>query len=96
MTGGWQDDLRHGFGSYFYLNRDVYSGEWVEHIRHGAGKYTYASNGVVYTGNWERGRRTGSGAVSVLSREVLSKVLEVCYSKETVKKKVYHFYHVVE
>ena len=74
--------MRHGFGTYFYLNRDVYSGDWVEHIRHGPGKYTYASNGVIYTGNWERGRRAGSGVVSVLSREALSKVLEVCYSKE--------------
>ena len=76
-SGEWVDDMRNGFGSYYYVNGDVYKGNWLNHARHGSGEYTYAANGVVYTGTWERGRRVGGGNVTIMSKEALAKSLLV-------------------
>ena len=43
--GQWVDDMRHGNGTYTYVNGDVYSGEWTGNNRHGQGVYTYAETG---------------------------------------------------
>ena len=39
------DDVRDGFGVYYYVNGDRYEGEWKEHQRHGQGTYLYAETG---------------------------------------------------
>lgn len=42
----WKNQ-RHGYGTYFYDNGDVYEGEWAEDEKHGSGTYNFAS-GKVY------------------------------------------------
>lgn len=46
--GDWQDDKKHGYGTYFYYDKgDVYEGYFVDGSKEGRGKYTY-SNGDYY------------------------------------------------
>jgi len=66
--------MRNGRGRYRYVNGDIYDGEWLSHVRHGSGQYTYAANGIVYSGTWENGRRVGTGSISVIGRESVTKV----------------------
>lgn len=33
LPGEWADDLRHGYGVYYYVNNDTYTGEWFAHQR---------------------------------------------------------------
>lgn len=42
----WKNQ-RHGYGTYFYDNGDVYEGDWAEDEKHGLGTYNFAS-GKVY------------------------------------------------
>ena len=41
QKGLWQVDTRHGKGTYYYANGDVYEGEWFRNRKNGTGKYTY-------------------------------------------------------
>lgn len=33
LAGEWADDQRHGYGVYYYVNNDTYTGEWFAHQR---------------------------------------------------------------
>lgn len=33
LPGEWADDRRHGYGVYYYVNNDTYTGEWFAHQR---------------------------------------------------------------
>lgn len=33
LPGEWADDQRHGYGVYYYVNNDTYTGEWFAHQR---------------------------------------------------------------
>ena len=63
MIGDWDEDLKHGYGTYTYINGDTYEGEWNNNLRHGQGTYTYSSSGVKYVGAWVNGRREGVGEI---------------------------------
>lgn len=39
--GEWDEDKRHGQGTYRYPNGDVYEGDWRNGEKQGHGKYTY-------------------------------------------------------
>jgi len=56
-AGGWQQDKREGYGSYYYYNGDIYAGTWQNHVRHGHGTYTYGDSGLQWTGTWNNGIR---------------------------------------
>ena len=45
-TGEWQDNKKHGQGTYFYADGDKYVGEFKDDNFHGQGTYTYADGYV--------------------------------------------------
>lgn len=50
--------MRHGKGSLFSSNGDVYKGDWKEDLRIGRGSYS-RSNGFRYNGGWVDGMAQG-------------------------------------
>ena len=59
-TGSLRFGLRHGKGSGFYADGELYEGEWVNDERDGYG-IMYYSNGNIYIGEWKNNRREGKG-----------------------------------
>ena len=47
-----------GYGTYTFINGDVYTGSWEDDCPNGSGTLKYAS-GAVYTGEWRDGQRHG-------------------------------------
>ena len=43
-AGEWAEDLKHGWGTYTYINGDTYEGDWNNNLRHGQGTYTYITS----------------------------------------------------
>ena len=39
--GGFKDGQLHGFGTYFYSNGNIYTGEWFQDLMHGKGKLSF-------------------------------------------------------
>ena len=62
--GEMKDNMRHGcgtddgYGTYTFINGDVYTGSWEDDCPNGSGTLKYAS-GAVYTGEWRDGQRHG-------------------------------------
>jgi hypothetical protein len=61
---------RHGHGSYYYANDEVYTGDFDNDERHGLGRMQYR-NGDVYEGCWERGHRCGPGRLTNSDSDVI-------------------------
>jgi hypothetical protein len=61
-TGSWQEDVKHGNGTYFYADGSVYEGNWCHDMRQGWGRQTYA-DGSVYEGEWHHEARHGQGVL---------------------------------
>ncbi|CAI2369702.1 unnamed protein product [Moneuplotes crassus] len=59
-VGDLVDEVRHGFGKYFYGNGNVYEGQWEEGQKHGVGKLEYHKGGF-YVGEWRAGLKSGQG-----------------------------------
>ncbi|KAJ3250496.1 hypothetical protein HK103_003475 [Boothiomyces macroporosus] len=59
-TGLWQDDTRHGTGTYFYADGSVYQGMWCSDMRQGWGRMDY-KDGSIYEGEWHHEMRHGQG-----------------------------------
>lgn len=55
-SGGWLNDMCHGFGIMKYVNCDVYTGEWIAHVHHGHG-IMYYGDGTIFDGEWCNGCR---------------------------------------
>jgi hypothetical protein len=49
-----------GFGTYYYPDGSVYSGEWLNNKHHGRGRFNLA-NGTSYEGIWQQHLMHGSG-----------------------------------
>lgn len=62
--GEWDRGYRHGHGTRYYLNGEVYVGGWELNKRSGKGRYEYA-NGDVFDGEWVDDRRTGAASMSL-------------------------------
>ncbi|KAI4807482.1 hypothetical protein KUCAC02_027288 [Chaenocephalus aceratus] len=52
-----------GRGTLTWPDASSYEGEVLNAIRHGTGTYRCANNGVLYTGQWDQGKRHGKGVV---------------------------------
>ncbi|KAJ3325550.1 hypothetical protein HDV06_003320 [Boothiomyces sp. JEL0866] len=59
-TGLWQNDARHGTGTYFYSDGSVYQGMWSNDMRQGWGRMDY-KDGSIYEGEWHHEMRHGQG-----------------------------------
>ena len=59
-TGEWQDDKKHGQGTYFYADGAKYVGEFKDDQFHGQGTYTWTS-GAKYVGEYKDDKRHGQG-----------------------------------
>jgi len=58
--GEWENNLKHGEGTYIWANGDKYEGEWKDGKKHGDGTYTWADGGK-YIGEWKDDVRHGRG-----------------------------------
>merc|ERR1711994_956746 len=58
-------DKKHGEGTLFYANGDIYTGTWSEETKTGQGKYFYATGGK-YIGEFKNGGRNGQGRSDVV------------------------------
>ncbi len=45
--------MKHGEGTYNYLNKDTYSGQWLFNKKQGQGCYTYNSTNQKLMGTWK-------------------------------------------
>jgi len=59
-VGEWDNDKRHGQGTYYYISGNRYVGGWDNDNQHGQGTYTWAS-GSRYVGEFLNGEQTGRG-----------------------------------
>lgn len=59
-AGGWRDDRRSGFGTYFYADGSYYEGEWEGGVKKGWGTMHYR-DGSRYDGEWFDEKRHGQG-----------------------------------
>lgn len=59
-TGQLKNALRHGHGTGYYSNGNIYEGEWVKDKKHGKGKYTFY-NGDIYIGEFKNDKIDGEG-----------------------------------
>lgn len=41
--GGWENDLKNGFGKFTYDNGDIYEGNWLGGVKSGQGKLILAN-----------------------------------------------------
>ena len=69
-VGDLKGSKKHGMGTYYYENGDVYEGPWVEDKKQGSkGRYTYHKNNstlnasAVYEGDWHEDQRHGQGVM---------------------------------
>ncbi len=61
--GGYSNDLRNGFGVYYYRNGNIcYVGDWQDNHRHGVGISFSHQNRSMYVGGWENDCPIGMGA----------------------------------
>ena len=63
-VGEWNDNERHGQGTYTWKNGDKYVGEWKDHKRNGQGTYTWdegPSKGDKYVGEFKDNIKHGQG-----------------------------------
>jgi len=58
--GEWRNDVKHGKGTFYYLNGDRLEGMFADNLRSGYGIMYYA-NGDKYEGDWKFDRKNGFG-----------------------------------
>jgi len=58
--GNFQNYFKHGFGTYYYNNGNIFEGNWRDDKRDGFGKL-YFNNGTIFEGNWYMDHRNGNG-----------------------------------
>ena len=58
MVSGISVSSRHGDGSYYFANGDIFTGGWREGRQHGPGYQTFP-NGNLLDGSWRNGDRDG-------------------------------------
>jgi hypothetical protein len=67
---GYLDDIiRHGWGSMYYNNGEIYKGEWVDDKRTGTGIMNY-NNGDKYEGKWFENKMHGTGKMTYKNGEI--------------------------
>lgn len=64
--GDYNNNQKHGFGSYVYSDGSSYSGEWLFGLWHGKGIIRY-SNGITYSGDFFEGKKEGKGSLRMNS-----------------------------
>lgn len=61
-TGEWENDMKHGKGTFRWENGMSYEGDWKQNKRTGHGKFTWP-NKQVFEGQWLNDRRNGPGVL---------------------------------
>jgi len=59
-SGGWKNDQKHGYGTYYYSSTEYYEGQWFKDERCGWGRMYY-SDGSIYEGEWLGDKTDGKG-----------------------------------
>lgn len=52
--GDYENGIKHGYGTFYYLNNRKYEGEWRNGKQNGQGKLSI-NDSVVYEGNFKDG-----------------------------------------
>jgi hypothetical protein len=53
--------MRHGYGTFYYLEGGKYTGEWKDNRMDGKGTLYYYNQKVAYEGEWKEDRLWGYG-----------------------------------
>ena len=64
------DGKRHGFGTYYYPNGDIYNGEWINDKKQGKGEITIARSGDHYIGEFQNNYFHGNGKMTFKNGEI--------------------------
>ena len=73
--GDWKDDVPHGFGTYYYVEGNVYTGQWVNGEKEGTGRMNY-TDGSYYIGCFKGGVRSGKGCIVSKQGKILKEYLK--------------------
>ncbi|MEY4861289.1 MAG: hypothetical protein RL059_988, partial [Bacteroidota bacterium] len=83
--GGYSNDQRNGFGSYYWSNGDQYHGEWRQGMMCGSG-FKEIANGDRFEGEWKNDQAFIYGKLIITKRKVAwygDTDFEYTYSKTT-------------
>jgi hypothetical protein len=53
--------MRHGYGTFYYLEGGKYTGEWKDNRMDGKGTLYYYNQKIAYEGEWKEDRLWGYG-----------------------------------
>lgn len=55
-VGTWLNSKKHGCGTFYFENGDMFCGEWADGSMHGTGQYMFA-DGDTFVGNYLNGKK---------------------------------------
>lgn len=73
--GEWKNNIRDGFGTYYWCNGSLYAGEWKNDKREGFGTRTWP-NGNKYVGEYKNHKRHGEGGFTFSNGSVFKGLFE--------------------
>ena len=85
--GDWQNDKKHGQGTFAKFNGHKYTGEWKENQRHGEGTEQLPDE-TVFKATWVNGLKEGKGTVKPKDGEVSGVVFKEDKIAPIVKKEI--------
>ena len=71
FNGNWNNNIRKGEGTMYYVNGDSLKGDWNDNLFTGKGKLTF-EDGSIYDGEWLNGLPNGSGLLKLSNGELMS------------------------
>lgn len=57
------NNLRHGYGKFYYQDGGMYDGDWFQNKMEGFGKLYYQSGKLAYEGMWKNDQFYGKGVL---------------------------------
>lgn len=62
--------VRHGTGTMYYANGDIYKGKWHNGVVHGFGEFYHAKSGARYVGEFSNSKFSGHGKMTYANGNV--------------------------
>ena len=68
--GDLVNGVRHGTGTMYYANGDIYKGKWRNGVVHGFGEFFHAKSGTRYVGEFSTSKFSGHGKMTYADGKV--------------------------
>ncbi|MBN2794557.1 MAG: trypsin-like peptidase domain-containing protein [Clostridia bacterium] len=65
-VGSVKEDMKDGYGEYYYDDGNIYKGEWQEDVKSGYGEFSW-TDGTLYQGQWDQDDMNGFGIKTFIS-----------------------------